>query len=133
MTAPNNPEEGLADALGEVGERTRELVRAEVGAIRSETERKLRAAMPAVALLGLAGGCGLLAVAASYRLTLRLFERLMAPGPAAATAMLGYGAVGAAAGLAGASRLRRGPVPFPTETLRRTSDGAAEGVREAAR
>lgn len=113
-----NAEQGVAEALHGLGEQTRHLVRAEMGAARREMWEKARRSTPTLALLGGAGLLGLFAVASTYRLGMRLLEHLMPPGLAAAFAAAGCGAGAGWAAIEGTKRLRDLPVPLPTDTAK---------------
>lgn len=102
MTSDAADSEGLTAALGDVTERTRQLVRAEVEAVRRELQRKLVANVPGLMLGGVASGAGICALAT-----------------------VGYGAVATAASFAAVRRLRRAPIPFPEETVAATRNGVA--------
>jgi hypothetical protein len=116
--------EGLAAALSDISERTRELIRAEIDTARGELQRKIVANVPALLLAAVASGAAVGAAASSYRLGMQLIERMLPPPYAAAAATVGFGAVACAASVASANRLRRAPMPFPGETLAATRDGA---------
>lgn len=124
MTEPETPQEGVAEALDDLGQQTRHLVRAEVQAARQEMWDRARQSAPTLALGGAAAVLGLCAGASSYRLSLRILERLTSPGAAAFLATAGYGAAAAWAGLGAARRLRELPVPLPVDTARTTGEAA---------
>jgi hypothetical protein len=125
--------EGLAAALGDVTDRTRDLVRVEIDAIRREMREKALASLPAMSMLGLAAGAAIMATASSYRLSLRLLERMLPPAPAATVAVAGYGGLATVAAIAGARRMRQAPIPFPAETASATRDGVADTAAGASR
>ena len=79
---PKSPQAGIAEALGDLSEQTRILVRREIDAAQREMWEKAKESAPALALLGAAGTLGLLAAASAYRLTLRLLERRLSPASA---------------------------------------------------
>lgn len=124
-----DPQQEVTEALGGLGEQTKALVRAELDAIRAEMWDKAKAGAPALALGGAAITFGLCAGASSYRLSLRVLERLVSPTAAAFLATVGYSGAAATAAVAAARRLRDLPPPLPTETARRTGEAAAEEVR----
>jgi hypothetical protein len=124
-TTPN-PQAGMADALRELSDQTRGLVRREIGSAVQEMGQKARQSTPAVGLLAAAGAAGLLAAASCYRLSLRLLEKRMPPASAALAAAVGYAAVAAGAAAAGARWLRQLPAPLPAETTRQAGQALAE-------
>lgn len=121
------PQEGIAEALQDLSDHTTALARREVRSAVRETWEKARQGGPAVALLGAAGLLTLFATVSAYRLSLRLLEKRLSPAAAALTATVGYGAAAAVAGVQGYARLRKIPLPLPTQTAQE----AAEAVTEA--
>lgn len=128
MTNAADAQQGVTEALGDLGEQTKTLVRAELDAVRAEMWDKAKAGAPALALGGAAVTLGLCAGASTYRLSLRVLERMMSPTGAALLATLGYSGAAAYAAVAAARRLRDLPPPLPTETARRTGEAALEEV-----
>lgn len=129
MTEPEHtPQAGIADALGDLSEQTRLLVRREIDAAQQELWVKVKKSAPAAALVATAGIFGVLATASSYRYSLRLLEKRLPPATAALLAAGVYGAGAVGAGAAGAQRLRELPAPFPTETARETAALVAESA-----
>lgn len=119
---------GIAEALGDLSEQTRLLVREEMGAARQEMWDKAKQATPALGLAGGAGLLGLLTVASAYRWFLRVLERIFGPGLAAFLATAGFGATAALAATRAAGRLRQLPSLFPTATV----EQASADLRQAA-
>lgn len=128
MTDTHTPQAGIADALSQLSEETRELVRQEIESARDETWDKAKALAPGLALVGLGGVMGAAAGASAYRLVLRVLERLLGPALAAMVATAGFAAAGAAALAAGREQLSDVSPPVPSQTARR----AGEEVREVA-
>jgi hypothetical protein len=134
QTPPPSPQAGIADALTDLTQQTRTLVREEITSAQRETWDKLLASAPAAGLLAAAGGFGLLSVASGYRASLRMLERRLSPVAAALTATVVYGLGAAATAVWGVQRLRAAPMPFPSTTVQdagaRVGQTAAE-VRRA--
>lgn len=128
----DHSQDGVAEALSGLGNETRHLVRAEVEAVRQEMWQKAKQGGPTLALGVAAAVLGVGAGASSYRLSLRVLERIAPPGVAALLATAGYGAGAAWAASAAARRVRQLPAPLPTETARRTAEAAAEEARPLA-
>lgn len=130
---PESPQAGIAEALGDLSEQTRILVRREIDTAQREMWEKAKESAPALALLGAAGALGLLASASAYRLTLRLLEKQLSPASAAFAAAVFYGAGAAGAAVAGGRRLRELPSPFPAETARQAGKTLTAAAAEAGR
>jgi hypothetical protein len=128
---PPTPQAGIADALGDLSEQTRILVRHEIDAAQREMWEKAKQSAPAFALVAGAGVLGLFAAASSYRLSLRLLEKALPPAVAAFAATAGYGAGAACMGVLAARRIRELPPPFPAETAKRTGRAVAEAAESA--
>ncbi len=124
--ASQAPQEGIAEALHDLSGHTAALARREVRSALRETWAKAAQGRPAAALLAAAGILGLFATASAYRLSLRLLEKRLSPAAAALAAAGSYGAVAAAAGVLGYARVRKVPLPLPTETARETAGAVAE-------
>jgi hypothetical protein len=122
--APDEAQAGVSDALHDLSENSRALVRHEVDAAQREMWAKAKESAPTFALLGAAGFLGLLSAAASYRLSMRLLEKLLPPVPAALIAAIGYGAGAGCTATLGLRWLREMQPPLPTETARRTAETA---------
>jgi len=124
------PQAGIADALGDLSEQTRLLVRREIDSAQRELWTKVKASAPAATLVATAGVLAVLATASAYRCSLRLLEKRLPPATAAllGAGVYGAGAVGAA--VAGAQRLRELPAPFPTETAHETATLLAESATD---
>jgi hypothetical protein len=127
--APDEAQAGVSDALHDLSENSRALVRHEVDAAQREMWAKAKESAPTFVLLGAAGFLGLLSAAASYRLSMRLLEKLLPPVPAALIAAIGYGAGAGCAATLGLRWLREMPPPLPTETARRTAGQTNAAVR----
>jgi hypothetical protein len=125
-------QEGVADAVRGLSDNTRTLVRREIAAAELEMLGKAKQAMPSVALLGAAGLFGVLSLAASYRLSVRLLEKSMPPATAALVAATGYGAAAGASGAVGIQRLRADKPLVPVETVRAAVSAAAGKVKAVA-
>jgi putative superfamily III holin-X len=128
---PLEQHRGVTDALHDLSENSRTLVRTEVEAAQREMWAKTKESAPTFALLGAAGFLGLLSAAASYRLSLRLLDKLLPPIPAALVAAAGYGAGAGCAARLGLRRLREMPPLFPTETARQTRQMMADATARA--
>jgi len=122
----------MSGALQDLSEQSRRLVRQEVGLAVRETLDKAKQSLPAVGLLAASGVFGVLTIAASYRLSMRLLEKRLSPSGAALVAAAGYGGATACAALAGIRWLRETPLPAPSRTARDASAavaGAAAGAK----
>lgn len=128
---PPTPQAGIADALGDLSEQTRILVRHEIDAAQREMWEKAKQGAPAFALVAGAGVLGLFTAASCYRLTLRLLEKALPPAAAAFAATAGYGAGAACMAVLAARRIRELPPPFPAETAKRTGRAVAEAAENA--
>jgi len=129
---PTQAQEGVADALRDLSENSRALVRHEIAAAQKEMLEKAKQALPAAGLLGAAAFLGLLSAAASYRLSIRLIEQVM-PAPAAAfVAAAGYGAAAGVAAAVGIGRLREAGPLFPVGTAREAVRTVADSAADAA-
>lgn len=126
---PRAPQEGIAEALHDLSDHTAALARREVRSALRETWAKARRGGPAAALLAASGVLGLFAAASAYRLSLRLLEKRLSPAAAAFAATGGYGTAAAVAGTLGYLRLRRTPLPVPTETVEETANVVAAADR----
>lgn len=129
---PQEAQAGVADALRDLSDNSRALVRHEIAAAQKETLAKARQALPAAGLLAAAAFFGVLSAAASFRLSLRLLEKSMPPAAAALTAAAGYGVAAGAAGAVGIQRLRAIQPLFPVETARETVKTVADTTGQAA-
>ena len=130
---PQEAQAGVADALRELSDNSRALVRHEIAAAQKETWDKAKRALPAAGLLGAAAFLGVMSAAASYRLSIRLLEKSLPPAAAAFTAAAGYGMAAGAAGAVGLQQLRAVQPLFPAETARETVKTVADTTAEAAR
>jgi hypothetical protein len=128
---PESAQAGIADALQELSENSRVLVRHEISAAQQEMWTKAKDSAPAFGLLAATGGLGLFAAAASYRLSMRLLEKLMPPVPAALAAAVGYGAGAAYLAVLAARRLRELPPLLPTETARHARETVTDTAARA--
>ena len=125
-------QEGINEALHDLSDNSRTLVRHEVAAAQQEMWDKAEQALPAAGLLAVAGAFGLLSAAAAYRLSIRLLEKSLPPATAAFTAAAGYGVVAGAAGAMGLKLLREARPLFPVETARESVKTAADTAAQAA-
>lgn len=135
MTDIRQAQAGIADALTELSEETRVLVRAELESAEREAWGKLKRAAPGIALVSVGGALGLAAGASSYRFCLRVLERMLGPSFAALAATAGFGGAAYFAVRSGIERLRAAPAPLPTDTARETAatvKETAETVRAEA-
>jgi hypothetical protein len=128
---PQAAQEGIADALQNLSQNSRTLVRQEIKAAQQETLDKAKEAAPAFGLLAAAAMLGLLATAASYRATVRLLDKFLPPVPAALTAAAGYGAGAAYTGILAVRRIRQLPPLLPTETARQASETITSAAADA--
>lgn len=131
MSDADNPAQRVAEAIEDLGEQTRNLVRTEMAAARREMWDKARHSGPAVALLGMAGVLGVFSLASAFRMATRLFERLLPPGAAALVAALAFGGAAGWAATEAAKRLHDVPLPVPTGTARATAEEASAAVTDA--
>ncbi|HEY2269875.1 MAG TPA: phage holin family protein [Streptosporangiaceae bacterium] len=127
------PQDGMAEALHDLSDHTAALARREVGSAVREMWDKARQQGPAAGLLAASGVLALFATVSAYRLSLRLLEKRLSPAAAALAATTGYGAAAAAVGLLGYARLRKAPVPLPTETAREAAGAVAEADERSRR
>jgi hypothetical protein len=123
---PQSPQAGIADAVRDLSDNSRLLVRREIDAAEREMWRKAKDGAPAFGLLAASSALGLLAAASSYRLTLRLLEKVLPPVSAALTAAAGYGAGAVCTAVLAARRLRDLPPFFPTETARQAGEAITD-------
>ena len=130
---PQQAQQGVADAVNNLSENSRALVRHEIAAVQTEMWAKAKQALPAAGLLGAAGFFGVLSAAAAYRLSIRLLEQAMPPAAAAFTATAAYGAAAGAAGAVGIRQLREMPPLFPADTARETAKTVTTETARAAR
>lgn len=126
-------QQGVDDALHDLSDNSRALIRHEIEAAQQEMRDKAKQALPAAGLLAVAGAFGLLSAASIYRLSLRLLEKNLPPATAACTAAAGYGVIAGAAGAAGVVWLRELWPLVPAETARETADTARTVAGTAAR
>ncbi|MBV9093487.1 MAG: phage holin family protein [Streptosporangiaceae bacterium] len=126
----SDPEAGITEALHDLSDSRRVLVRREIdGAFREIVGKSLRSA-PAVALLTASGVCALFAADSAYRLSLRLLEKRLSPAGAASVAAAGYGVAAAYAGIVGGRWIREAPLPVPTETAKQAGKAVTDTARE---
>lgn len=124
--AQDTPQAGIAQAVGDLSEQTRNLVRQEINIAQREMRDKAVQSLPAIALAAAAAFFGLLTVASAYRLSVRLLEKRMSPAGAALAATLAYGAAAGGSGVLAAQQIRKLPSLFPAETARQTSEAVAD-------
>ena len=122
----------MANALRDLSDNSRALVRHEIAAAQKETLGKAKQALPAAGLLGAAAFFGLLSAAASFRLSILLLEKGLSPATAALIAATGYGVAAGAAGTVGIQRLRAIRPLLPAETARETVKTVADTAASAA-
>jgi hypothetical protein len=125
-------QEGVADALRDLSDNSRALVRHEITAAQQEMWGKAKQALPAAGLLGAAACCGALSVAALFRFSIKVLEKSLSPAAAAFTAAAGYGVAAGVAGALGRQKLRQAPPLFPAETIREAVTTAADTTARAA-
>ncbi len=131
MTEPEQtPQAGIADALGDLSEQTRLLVRREIDSAQRELWTKVKDSAPAAGLVATTGVLAVLATASAYRCSIRLLEKRLPPATAALLGVVVYGAGAAGAAVAAVQRLRELPVPFPTETAHETANLLAESATD---
>lgn len=124
------PQEGVAHALTDLSEQTLVLVRQELDAAQQEMLAKARRWLPAAGLLGVAAGGGVFATASSYRLVMRILEKVLPPALAAFVATVGFGGLAAVALGKGREKIRQLPPPVPSATARRAGEAAATAAEE---
>jgi hypothetical protein len=129
---PEQAQAGVAEALHDLSDNSRALVRHEIAAARREMLGKAKQALPALGLLGAAAFFGTLSAAASFRLSVRLLEKTMPPATAAFVAAAGYGMTAGAVAALGIQRLRAVQPLFPAETARDTARTVADATGQAA-
>ncbi|HZR48103.1 MAG TPA: phage holin family protein [Streptosporangiaceae bacterium] len=129
--APRQAQAGVAGALNELSDHSRALVRHEIAAAQREVLANLKGGLPAFALLGAGGLLGVLSVAASFRLSLRLLEKVLSPTAAAGTATAGFGLAAGATTVAGLRLMRDVPPLFPVETARDAARTVAQTAEQA--
>jgi putative superfamily III holin-X len=129
---PEQAQAGVADALHDLSDNSRALVRHEIGAAQREMLGKAKQALPALGLLGAAAFLGTLSAAASFRLSVRLLEKTLPPATAAFVAAAGYSVAAGAAAALGIQRLRAVQPLFPAETARDTARTVADATGQAA-
>jgi hypothetical protein len=91
-----------------------------------EMVTKAKKGAPALRMGAVAGAFGVLAAAASYRLSVLLLEKVMPSEAAALTATVAYGGGAGCAAVVAVRRWREAPAPLPTETARRFVDALAD-------
>jgi Putative Actinobacterial Holin-X, holin superfamily III len=123
----------MAEALSNLSDQTRSLVKGEIDTALRESWAKAKRSWPPAALIAASGVLILLTAASSYRLSLRLLEKRLSPAGAALAATAVYGAAAAAAAALGLRQLRDVPVPLPTQTVRQASGAVAGAASQAAR
>ncbi len=128
----HDPQAGIADAFVHLSEETRTLVRQEMERARTEVWERAKSLLPAAGLLAVGGGLGLAAAASSYRLVLRVLERVSTPGIAALLATAGFGAGAVVALRAGREQLRGVPVPLPVSSAATAAGDVARTVEQVA-
>lgn len=126
---PQDAQAGVTDALQDLSDNSRTLVRQEVAAAQREMWQTARQAAPGILLLAGAGCLAAASAAASFRLSLRLLEKPLSPTAAALAATAMYGAAAGAAGVLGAWRLRQAGPLFPAETARQAAGDIADATR----
>lgn len=97
-----------------------------IDSAQQEVAAKARKSVPALKVGAVAGTLGVLATAASYRLTILLLEKVMPSEAAALTATAVYGGGAGCAAVVTVRRLRETPAPLPTDTARRLADAIAD-------
>jgi hypothetical protein len=128
---PEQAQAGVADALHDLSDNSRALVRHEIAAAQREMLGKAKQALPALGLLGLAAFFGTLSAAASFRLSVRLLEKSLPPAAAAFAAAAGYGVAAGTAAVMGVQRLQAIRPLFPAETARDTARTVADATGQA--
>jgi hypothetical protein len=129
---PQEAQAGVADALRDLSDNSRALVRHEITAAQQEMWDKAKQAMPAAGLLAAAAFFGVLSAAASFRVSMRLLEKTLPPAAAAFTAAAGYGVAAGVAGAMGVRRLHQIQPLFPAQTARETVKTVADTAAAAA-
>lgn len=129
---PQEAQAGVADAVRDLSENSRALVRHEIAAVQKEMLGTVKQALPAAGLLGAAAVFGVLSAAASFRLSVRLLEKSLSPATAALTAAAGYAVAAGAAGAVGIQRIRAAQPVLRADTARETVKTAANTAKTAA-
>lgn len=124
-----SPEEGIANAIHALSDQTATLVRQELEAAKAELLGKATTWTPALGLVALAGGSGLFAVASSYRLVVRVIDKILPSGVATVVTPALFGSLSLYAGRQATRQISRGePPPVPTETAKATADAVRSAV-----
>jgi hypothetical protein len=97
-----------------------------IDSAQQEIVTKAKKGVPALRMGAVAGTFGVLAAAASYRLSVLLLEKVMPSEAAALTATVVYGSGAGCAAVVAARRWREVPAPLPTETARRFANALAD-------
>ncbi len=121
MIEPNggNPDDAsLDETVRTLSEQAVTLARQELELARREMEAKAREAVPGVAMLGVAGGLGLLATGTGTATVVLVLARSRRPWAAALTVTGLYGGAAALLARAGVERLRAASPPVPQEAVR---------------
>jgi hypothetical protein len=127
------PEAGIAQAVTNLSDQTRALVKDEIDSALREIWEKAKRSGPPVTLLAVSGVLTLSAAASSYRLILRLLEKRLSPAEAAFAAAVGYGMAAVCTGVLGIRQLRDAPAPLPTQTVREASGAMTDAAEKAGR
>jgi hypothetical protein len=91
-----------------------------------EMVAKAKKDVPALRMGAVAGTLGVLATAASYRLSVLLLEKVLPPGVAALAAAVAYGSGAGCVAAVAMRRWRKASAPLPTETARRFAEAVAD-------
>lgn len=97
-----------------------------IDSAQQETAAKAKQNLPALRMGAAAGTFGVLAAAASYRLSVLLLEKVLPREAAALTAAVAYGGGAGCTAVIALRRWRIAPAPLPTETVRRVADAVAD-------
>jgi hypothetical protein len=97
-----------------------------IDSARQETVAKAKQNIPALRMGAAAGTLGVLAAAASYRMSMLLLEKVLPREAAALTAAVAYGGGAGCAAVIALRRWRIAPTPLPTETVCRVADAVAD-------
>ncbi|TDD83392.1 phage holin family protein [Actinomadura rubrisoli] len=98
------------------------LARQVIEAAQREMAAKAKKSLPALRLGALAGTLGLVATAATYRMSVQLLERKLPPELASFVTAAAYGSGAGAAALAASRKWRGAPAPLPTDTARQVAE-----------
>lgn len=130
MVDTHSPQAGIADALTQLSEETRQLVRQELDDARDEMWARAKCLLPGLALGTVGAGLALATTASVYRVTLRGLERVLGPTLGAMVATVAFGSAAAVTSAAAWQELRDAPLPAPLDTAARAARDVGEVARD---